>query len=284
MAPSVRPIVVDNASQDATVSIARRFDTAQIIENPVNLGFAAAVNQGVFFAPDAQNILLLNPDARLLTPIDNLVSAAAKHGLSAGMLTSDDGAPQAGFTVRRFPTPAALTLELFGINRLWPNNPVNRKYRDLDRDLLKEGAVEQPAGAFLMFRREVWERLRGFDERFHPVWFEDVDFCRRAVNNGFQIQYVPTVKAAHTGGHSVGRIPSGCRATYWCDSLLKYAEKHFRPWKFRGICAAVVLSSLPRMVAGMISERSLGPVLTYLKIAGRAAAGLVSPSVAQANQ
>jgi predicted glycosyltransferase involved in capsule biosynthesis len=40
--------------------------------------------------------------------------------------------------------------------------------------------VEQPAGAFLMVRRAVWQELGGFDESFFPLWFEDVDFCRRA--------------------------------------------------------------------------------------------------------
>ena len=56
--------------------------------------------------------------------------------------------------------------------------------------------VEQPAGAFLMVRRDVWNKLRGFDEQVYPVWFEDVDFCRRAVDAGCQIAYVPSVVAS----------------------------------------------------------------------------------------
>ena len=70
-----------------------------------------------------------------------------------------------------------------------------------------------------MFRRDVWRTLNGFDQRFEPVWFEDVDFCRRAVEAGFQIQYVPSVVARHEGGHSVGQIPAGRRASYWCVNL-----------------------------------------------------------------
>ncbi len=117
-----------------------------------------------------------------------------------------------GFTIRRFPTPLTLWFELCGFNRLWPSNPVNRRYRYLDRDLEQAGPVEQPAGAFLMFRRDVWERLGGFDEGFYPVWFEDVDFCRRAADAGYRIEYVPQVEAEHLGGHSVGQISEGCRA------------------------------------------------------------------------
>ena len=276
MAPSVLAIVVDNASTDGTLELIHGREGVQVIANSFNRGFAGAVNQGVESAGGADLILLLNPDAHLLTALDSLQDAALKFGLAAGKLTTDDGLPQAGFAVRRFPTPLALGLELFGINRLWPSNPVNRRYRALDHNLEQAGPVEQPAGAFLAFQRNVWDQLGRFDEQFHPVWFEDVDFCRRAVDAGYRIEYVPQVIAMHSGGHSVGQISSGCRATYWCVSLLKYAAKHFRPWEFRGICAVVVLSSVPRMFVGMIAERSFTPVTTYLKIMRLAGVGVLN--------
>ena len=270
MAPQLTPIVVDNASTDRTVEIARRRPSVRVIANSENRGFAAAVNQGVATS-DAEFVLLLNPDAKLLTAVDTLVDASRQFGLSAGKLVDAQGKAQAGFTIRRFPTPAALILELFGINRLWPSNPVNRKYRCLDRNLDEAGNVQQPAGAFLMFRRDVWEKLGGLDESFSPIWFEDVDFCRRATlgkngGAGYQIQYVPDVVATHLGGHSIAKVPGGCRAVYWCASLIRYASKHFREPGYRAVCAAVVFSSLPRMVAGMIQERSIAPITAYSKI------------------
>jgi N-acetylglucosaminyl-diphospho-decaprenol L-rhamnosyltransferase len=277
MAPQVSTVVVDNASADKTVELVRARGGARLIANNKNRGFAAAVNQGVREAGGNDFILVLNPDTQLLTAVDTLMESAGRHGLSAGRLLDADGGTQAGFTIRRFPTPVSLVFELFGINRLWPSNPVNRAYRYLDRNLDQPGPVEQPAGAFLMFRQDVWNVLGGFDERFYPVWFEDVDFCRRAMAKGYQIAYVPTVAARHQGGHSVSRIPAERRASYWCVSLLTYAAKHFRPWPFRGICAAVVLSSIPRMVAGMISERTLSPVVTYCNIMRFAGRCLVSP-------
>ena len=179
---------------------------AKLIANDTNRGFAAAVNQGVREAGGNDFILVLNPDTQLLTAIDTLVEASERHGLSAGRLVDADGNTQAGFTIRRLPTPISLVFELLGINRLWPSNRVNRAYRYLDRDLDRPGPVEQPAGAFLMFRQDVWQKLGGFDEQFYPVWFEDVDFCRRAADAGYQIAYVPSVAARHQGGHSVSRI------------------------------------------------------------------------------
>lgn len=262
MAPNVTPIVVDNASNDRTVELVRERAHVRVIANRENRGFAAAVNQGIS-ACEADQLLLLNPDAHLLTAVDALVDASEKFGLAGGKLVDGSGT---GLTIRRLPTPASLIFELFGINRLWPSNPVNRRYRYQDRDLDQPGPVEQPAGAFLMTRRDVWKTLQGFDESFYPVWFEDVDYCKRALDAGYRIEYMPSVQAAHSGGHSINEIPPRCRALYWCVSLTRYAAKHFHSAGYRAVCLAVVLSSFPRMVARMIQDRSLQSVATYRKI------------------
>jgi hypothetical protein len=273
MAPQLMPVVVDNASTDDTLQRVRAHQGVRVIANRENRGFAAAVNQGVasFAAEhvegtDADLVLLLNPDVNLLTAVDILADASAKYGLAAGKLVDMTGRAQAGFTIRRFPTAASLIFELFAINRLWRSNPVNRRYRYLDKNLDEAGEVEQPAGAFLMFRRDVWRQLGGWDEEFHPIWFEDVDFCRRAIDAGFHIQYIPDAAASHIGGHSVSQVPASSRAGYWCASVIRYASKHFREPGYRGVCAAVVLSSIPRMVVGMILARSLAPFSAYSKI------------------
>ena len=189
------------------------------------------------------------------------------------------GNVQAGFTVRRFPTPLTLAFEVLGINRLLPWNPTNRRYRYLDLDLARPAEVEQPPGAFLMFRREVWQRLGGFDTQFHPLWFEDVDFVKRAHSLGLKIQYLPEVTARHQGGHSIARMEWGCREVCWYVSLLRYASKHFRPYAYRGVSAAVVLGSLFRAIIGMIRRRSLRPIQVYAKIARIAGLGLLSGRV-----
>jgi GT2 family glycosyltransferase len=275
MAPDVVATVVDNASADRTVELVRQRPGVRLLANLENRGFAGAANQG-FAAAVGDPILLLNPDVRLRTPLTPLIEACREHGLAAGQLTAPDGRAQAGFTIRRFPTAASLALELLGINRLWPDNPVNRRYRYLDRDLNREGPVEQPAGAFLMARRDVWERLGGFDQDFHPVWFEDVDFCHRAADAGHQAQYVPQVRAEHLGGHSVRKLPSARMEQYWYVSLLSYAAKHYRPWPYRGVCLAAVLSTVPRTVAGIVRERNLNPVVSGCKIIRLAVRRLVS--------
>jgi GT2 family glycosyltransferase len=278
MVPDLSTIVVDNASGDDTLARVRAMKRArtEVVSNATNRGFACAVNQGVRAAA-AELVLVLNPDTRLLTSLDELTQASQQYGVASGKLVDKTGQVQKGFTIRRLPTSAALIFELFGLNRLWPSNPVNRRYRYHDRDLDQPGPVEQPAGAFLMFRKDVWERLGGMDESFHPVWFEDVDFCKRALDAGFQIQYVPSVTAEHTGGHSVLQTPPGCRTVRWCDSLLRYGSKHFRSFSYRATCLAVVLTSVPRAVAGMIQERSLTPVRSGITVVRSAGQRLLSP-------
>jgi N-acetylglucosaminyl-diphospho-decaprenol L-rhamnosyltransferase len=280
-APGARVIVIDNASSDDTVLRVRGYSEVHCIANASNRGFAVAVNQGAQQATGAGSILLLNPDVELAAPLEPLIAACELHGLAAGQLTDAAGRPQAGFTIRRLPTPSALVFELLGINRLWKSNPVNWHYRYLDRDLQQPGPVEQPAGALLMVRRDVWDQLGGMDEAFYPVWFEDVDFSRRALDAGFRTEYVPSVTARHEGAHSVGTLPAGCRMTFWCDSLLKYASKHFQAKQLRGVCAAVAISAIARGLLGIFRERDRDSLTVSMRIARVAARRLLSGRAGQ---
>ena len=112
----------------------------------------------------------------------------------------------------------------------------------------------------------MWERLGGFDETFHPVWFEDVDFCRRAAERGLSHPVCPAGSRGTLGGHSVRKLPAASMEVYWYDSLLRYGAKHFRPWPYRGLCLAAVLSAVPRTIAGMIQEQNLNPVVSCVQI------------------
>lgn len=274
-------VVVDNASGDATCQFVRRHPSVTLIANASNHGFASAVNQGVG-ALDCDCVLLLNPDTELQTTVDALEAAclAPGTGIAAGQLVAGkDGRPQRGFTVRRFPQASTLIFEVLGFNRLFPSNALNRSYRCFDLDLSRRSEVEQPAGAFFMFRREVWQRLGGFDTQFYPVWFEDVDFCKRTRDLGLKIQYVPEVRALHEGGHSIASLDWSCREVYWYVSLLRYASKHFRPRAFRWVSAAVVLGSLFRTAVGVMSQRSFRPITVYARVGRLAGRSLISGRV-----
>jgi GT2 family glycosyltransferase len=268
---------VDNASTDRTcLEAASR--NVRLITNSENRGFAAAVNQGIL-ALDTPYVLLLNPDARLETSLDALVECCRRPGVAGagGKLVDATGLPQAGFAVRSLPSPAALICEVLLLNRIWPRNPVNWHYRCLDFNFSTPSDVEQPAGAFLMIRRDVWQELNGFDERFYPLWFEDVDFCWRARQRGYRMCYTPDAVAKHTGGHSLAKISLENRQLYWYRSLLGFAAKHYRSSAARMVCAAVFLGSIPRMFLGMAAVRSLTPIAVYGKVMALAGRTFIRP-------
>ncbi|MBZ5728191.1 MAG: glycosyltransferase [Acidobacteriia bacterium] len=259
-------VVADNGSSDGTIAqIARR--GVHIIANRSNRGFAAAANQGVA-ALSAPYILLLNPDAVLESGLEPLRQACdlPRAAGAGGRLLDVRGRPQVGFMVRRLPTPGALALEALVLNRIWPNNPVNRRYRALDLDYTALCEVEQPAGAFLMVRRAVWQELGGFDEGFFPLWFEDVDFCRRAIDRGYVLYYVPEAVVKHTGAHSIRSLTVEKRVFYWYGSLLRYAARHFSPVSFRMVSLAVITGSLLRIIVESALYRSLTPLAAYGKV------------------
>ena len=263
----LKVVVVDNASTDASTEVARAAGADEIIVNVENLGFAGGVNRGfAALGEEAQCVVLLNPDAEITTPVDALLESCWVHGGACGMLQDVEGKPQTGFQLRRFPHPLTLALEVLGINRAWPGNPVNRSYRYFDLDFGRSQIVEQPAAAFLVVRRDVWVALGGFDVQFHPVWFEDVDFCKRLKTKGFSIEYVPSAVARHVGGHSVGKLPYTKRLTTWYASLLKYGQKHFSSAGLRVTAAAVLFGAVPRCVLGICEERNVRPIAVWVTI------------------
>ena len=267
LASGAQIVVVDNASQDDTIGeVARR--GVRLIANSANLGFAAAVNQG-FAVLDSAYVLLLNPDSVLITGLDVLQEACdlPRSCGAGGRLIDREGKLQAGFMVRQLPTPSVLILEALLLNRFWPGNPINRRYREIGLDYTIRQEVEQPAGAFLMVRRAVWQELGGFDEGFFPLWFEDVDFCRRTRDHGYRLYYVPEAVAKHTGAHSISQLTVEMRQIYWYGSLLRYSAKHFHPVALRAVCLAVVAGSLLRMVGDVVRRRSLRPMAAYGKVA-----------------
>ena len=236
-------VVIDNCAA-APVPAALRASRPRVawIDNSSNRGFAAAVNQGVE-ASTAPLVLLLNPDCELVTGLEGLVEACSIKGVAGagGLLVDPSGFPQTGFFARSLPTPSALAFEALGMNRIWPGNPVNRRFRLRSLDPGIESEVEQPAGAFLMLRREALQAVGGLDEGFGPVWFEDVDLCRRLRNAGYALRYTPRAVARHLGGHAVGKLSLQSRLVAWYGGLLRYAKKHFSHGAYCRVRVAVLV-------------------------------------------
>ena len=247
-------ILVDNASQDQTVDLARQAGSIAVFTNEQNVGFAAAANQAAKLAT-GEFLLLLNPDTVVKSnAVDTLTATLRQDGVGAagGALVDEGGRPQRGFQFRRFPTLGAMLAEVLLLNRAWPGNPWNRRYRCLDLDDSRPQFVDQPAGACLAVRREAWESIGGFDESFYPVWFEDVDFCRRLADRGWKIAYCPDARFTHAGGHSVSKLAFRDKQAFWYANMLRYFSKHHGRLKTAvlraGILAGLALRSLASLI------------------------------------
>ena len=253
-------VMVDNNSKDDTVRTARTLPLQMYtLINAHNVGFAGAVNQALKVA-EGDLVVILNPDLIATAgSLDKLAQALRTDTVgAAGGLLSEDGRPQKGFTVRRFPTLGTMLAEVLLVNRIWRGNPWNVRYRCLDLDYQTAQEVEHPAGACLAVKREAWERIGGFDESFFPVWFEDVDFCRRLRSAGWKILYCPDAIFMHAGGHSVNKLRFRDRQSFWYRNLLRYFAKHHSRWDLGLLRAGIAVGLLFRGLLSLMGLRPAG--------------------------
>lgn len=253
-------VVVDNASADDSVRRVEEFvawHPVRLIANEQNLGFGAAVNQGAREA-EGDVLLILNPDAiaepGAVAAILTCMQTTQAAGVGGALLQSD-GQPARGFAFRRLPTLWALVFEATLVNQLWPGNPVNRRYRCLDADYSRQQEVEQPAGACLAITHTMWDKLAGFDEQFFPVWFEDVDLCKRLHDAGGRVLYCPDARFRHLGAHSVGQLSFRDRQLFWYTNMLRYARKHFSKGQVLILRLAIVKGMLLRSIGALFGSR-----------------------------
>jgi len=201
--PGDEVIVLDNESEPAqAAAIARKFPVATIIPSDVNLGFAAGIN---IAARHARNpfLLLLNPDTVVEGPLIGVLEEhLALHPGTAVVgprVINGDGSIQP--SARAFPGFSTL---LGGrsawFTRKYPANPWARRNL-LGLDARAPLRVDWLSGSCLMTRRDVFERVGGFDESFFLYW-EDADYCRRVAALGLHRTYVPSVSVQHFGGGS----------------------------------------------------------------------------------
>jgi len=102
--------------------------------------------------------------------------------------------------------------------------------------------------------RSAWESVQGMDPAFYPVWFEDVDFCKRLIDSGHKIVYCPTARFRHSGAHSVGSLSFTEKQVFWYRNMLRYAGKHFSFGKVWILRIAIVAGILFRLAA-VLAER-----------------------------
>jgi GT2 family glycosyltransferase len=110
--------------------------------------------------------------------------------------------------------------------------------------------VEQPMAASLLLRRSAIESCGGlFDEDF-PIYFNDVDLCRRLADAGWPLWYLPEARVRHWGGASTNQRRVAMIAESH-RSLLLYYHKHYRKqlprWLYLATCALITVTGRVRV-------------------------------------
>jgi GT2 family glycosyltransferase len=226
-ATQVEIVVVDNCSADnGVVLMQKKYNSVRTIANKENVGFAAAVNQGIL-AATSDVVMLLNSDVIVNKKALNGMLAACKSSgglhIFSPLVFNVDGSFQ-DTSIGMFPSFPVLLVEsllsykmakTFGLKTIFGNADKENKHQ-----------YEWVSGACMAFRREVVQKIGQFDDAFF-MYFEDVDFCKRAANAGISSKLIEGISVLHIGGKSFdfkkGHI---VRNTYVRKSRLAYIRKH----------------------------------------------------------
>ena len=243
---AVEIFVVDNASSDGSVDAIREaFPNVKLIVMEKNAGFGAANNAAMQVATGAF-FLLLNTDAFPrpggICAMLPLLQSRPEVGVIGPRLLNRDGTLQR--SCFRFPTPRQVWLENLWLSRLFSSRSSLGDYRHWDHATERE--VDFVIGACLIVRREVFEQVGGFDERFF-MYQEEADWQRRIQAAGWRVLFTPAAQVVHYGGESGRKEPARINRHFF-ESLDRYAIKHHGVIGFGLIRAAMLIGCSVRAV------------------------------------
>ncbi len=238
-------IVVDNASTDGSVEAIRKaFPDVRVIASERNLGFGAANNLAMRQAR-GRYFLLLNSDAFVRPGTIRTLMEELEDGPEVGVvgpkLLNEDGSTQR--SCFRYPTPGRAWLETLRVARWFkPRSPLG-DYRRWAHDEACE--VDWAVGACLLLRREVFEQVGGFDERFF-LYAEETDWQKRIREAGWSIRFTPRAELTHLGGAS-GASDRVRINEHFFAGLDRYQRKHHGVIGLIAFRLAMVVGSVLRL-------------------------------------
>ncbi len=236
--------VIDNASADNSAQMVQeKYPQFKLIANKENLGFAKANNQALKQVT-GQYILLLNPDTEIrpgaLGVLMDFLDRHPKAAVIAPQLVNTDGSVQ--LSCRAFPSFIGMLSELTGISRLMPPGSKLRSYKMLDWHHDDEREVDQPEGACLLIRKEVFDQVGFLDEDYFML-FEEVDWCYRVKQAGWQIWFTPTAQVIHHMGQSIKQVKEKMILSSH-KGMYRYWYKHHRngQWYWDAVISSVLMA------------------------------------------
>lgn len=221
-------LVVDNNSQDGSVAeLQSLFPDVRWIQLDENIGFGRANNIGLEHATGTY-VLYLNPDTIVgsdtLEVMKRFLDEHPQTGIAGCKVLNPDGSFQVACR-RGLPTPWVSFCKLFGLQRLFPSSKLFAGYNLTYLPIDATYSVDALIGAFMIGRRDLLQRLGGFDPAFF-MYGEDIDLCYRVQLAGFDVTYVHTTSIVHYKGESTKRSSINEVRVFY-DAMEIFARKHF---------------------------------------------------------
>lgn len=227
ISPSCEVIFLDNASSSGVgLAIASLYPRVIVLRFPERVGFCTGNNAG-FLISKGKLIVQLNDDTEVdreaFVELREFFRDHPDAGAVGPRLETMEGRLQTGYYARKLPKIIDTAFHLFGINGMFPNNPVASRYFLKGEDD-RTRPVEQPAGAALTYRRSALFEI-GLLDQDYTFGFDDVDVCRRMLDAHWEIHYLREARVRHRGGVS---LPNGGPriSRHTLNGTLCYWRKH----------------------------------------------------------
>lgn len=221
-------IIVDNASDDGSLEAVRnKYPDVTLIENKINVGFGAANNQALNIAK-GKYFVLINPDTIVkedtFTKLIEFLENTPDAGMVGCKVLNPDGTLQLACR-RSFPGPWTSFTKITGLSKLFPNSKLFARYNLTYLDENETHEVDAISGSFMMMRREVYKKTKGFDPQFF-MYGEDLDLCYRTQKEGYKVYYVHSTEIIHYKGESTKRSSIDETKVFY-DAMHLFVRKHF---------------------------------------------------------
>jgi GT2 family glycosyltransferase len=201
-------IVVDNASSDGSPEMVQeKYPSVTLICNQTNLGFAKANNVGIKQST-GEYIFLINSDVTLISGCINQMIAYMEQHTGIGILGPKilDKDRKSQRSCMEYPTLWNVFCRTFALDVCFPHSRMFSgllmKYWSHDN----VRSVDTLNGCFWMVRRDALNQVGLLDERFF-IYGEDIDWCKRFRDAGWDVVFFPGAQAIHYGGASSSNAP-----------------------------------------------------------------------------
>jgi len=243
-------VIVDNASQDNSVSAIKKFKSTiknnnvkiNLIENKKNIGFGAANNQAVKIAK-SEYLLFLNSDIIVLnSAIEKMYNFYKQNekmfNFLGGKLLNEDGSSQPScgpmYTLPMIFAHLFLRGDYWGLTRYSPN---------------KLKSVDWVSGACILTKKEYFKKVDGFDEKIF-MYMEEIDLFYRAKKLGYKVLFYPEAKFIHLGSKSSSGRTFPILQVY--QGLIYFYKKHFSKFYLFILIIMLKLKALIGFLIGKI--------------------------------